>query len=98
MTFTWVKPSDELATFASQPAANVPDGQREKVGELLIKAFDYLQKNALTHLSLATAIEEMHSAVAAYDSRQTQDPFGPLQRVVRAIEAQRRIDSSIPRP
>jgi hypothetical protein len=73
-----------------------PGDQRQaKLGKALETAFHFLQDNALTHPGLASAITEMHAAVATYPSG---DTLSHLERVLDAIETQRQLDPSIPQP
>ena len=81
----------------SPPTAST-SAQREQIADLLRKLFAYLRDNAPAHQGLATAITEMHSAVAAYQSGQTENPFGPIQKVLQAIETQRKLDPTVPKP
>lgn len=102
MTFTWIRDADQpfrpLAAGNAPAAVGLSAEQRTKLATLLSQTFSYLRENAPAHPGLAAAIAEMHSAVAAYQAGESQDPFGPLRRVFSAIEAQRRLDPSIPKP
>lgn len=107
MAFTWNRPnsSDQtvaLATAAVSAAAGgepgVTEADREQLGSLLVGFYTYLKTNAPSFPELAPAVQEMHSAVAAYHSGQSQDPFGPIKKVHASIAAQRRNNPSIPKP
>ncbi|GAB7189451.1 hypothetical protein NUM3379_01570 [Kineococcus sp. NUM-3379] len=109
MSYTWVRePGDGLSPSADaplRPAGDAPgttagadDERYAKAGRLLEKCYVYLRDNAEKHPRLEAAITEMHSAVAAYASRQAADPLDLVRRVVATIEAQRRADPSIPQP
>jgi hypothetical protein len=104
MAFTWnrtitasvVDPAG--AAITASPLPDATEEQRKKLGPLLVDIYSYLKVNAPAHPALAPAIEAMHSAVAAYQSRQPGDPFAPIRNVLAVIEAQRSNDPSIPQP
>lgn len=100
MPFTWAPDADPNLNLSadSPPLAALSDDQRRHVKSLMEMAIRYLGDNAPAHPGLASAIEEMTSAVAAFRAGQTNDPYYPFRRVVQAIEAQRRTDPSIPKP
>jgi hypothetical protein len=100
MPFSWVKDADpSLNVFTDgAPGAALDDDQRRHVKSLMEMALAYLRDNAPTHPGLASAIDEMVQAVAVYQAGQTNDPYYPFRRVVQAIEKQRQIDPSIPKP
>jgi hypothetical protein len=108
MAFTWNRnvvaasagPGAPVVGPASAPpgVAEASDEDRRKVAQLLVDFAGYLSTNAPLHESLAPALREMQTAVAAYVSRQPGDPFGPIKQVLATIEASRRTDPSIPQP
>lgn len=105
MAFNWNRQSQSDAalnladaTSISALQSGVTDEQRAQVASLLVEFYTYLKSNAPSHPGLASAVQQMHSAVAAYQSGQSEDPYGPIKRVYAAIEAERQIDPSIPQP
>ena len=105
MGFSWSRQGtaatvDPAAAVLSPASARpgLTEEQRAKLGSLLVEFYGYLKTNAPAHPGLAAAVQEMHSAVAAYQSGQAEDPYGPIKRVLHAIESARLTDPSIPRP
>jgi hypothetical protein len=100
MTFTFVRDADRAVSTSSDPAPTVTpdDDLRRRAAAILPKMLVYLNEHAPSHPGLAPAIAEMNTAIAAYQSFRTGDLQASLQRVLQAIEAQRRLDPSIPQP
>lgn len=98
ITFTRDAALDLNADAPPRTRSAPTDARREQVRDVLEKLFVYLRDNAPSHPGLATAIREMHSAVAGYQSGSSENPFGPVRKVLQAIEQQRKLDPSLPQP
>lgn len=104
MTITFTRQGAAAPAAVAAPAADAPalpaapDDQRAKVAEVLLRLFGYLKDNAPVHPGLAGAITEMHTAVAAYQANQPGDPYVPVRKVLAVIEAQRKLDATVPKP
>jgi hypothetical protein len=84
------------STAIAAPGQPPGDQRQAKLGKALETAYHYLQDNAPSHPGLASAITEMHAAVAAFQSG--GDTLSRIERVLDAIETQRQLDPSIPQP
>ncbi|MBO3085667.1 hypothetical protein [Cellulomonas fengjieae] len=101
MPFTWIRDADSAvhtSTTVAPAAAVVADDQLLRAASVLPKMFAYLRDNAPNHPSLAPAIAETTTAVAAYQSGRADDVQAALRRALQAIEAERRTDPTIPQP
>lgn len=112
MSFSWnrnaaVRPNsliaprgDTVMPFGAGPGAPAApsNAQRASVARFLVGLWEYLKENAPRHPQLAGALQEMQSAVAAYQADSSPDPWAPVKRVMQAIEVERQSNPSIPQP
>lgn len=106
MAFNWnrqgtgaaVDPAAAVAPGSSAPPEGLTEEQRTQLASLLVGFYTFLKTNAPSHFGLSSAVAELHTAVAAYQSGQSEDPFGPVRSVLAAVETARRSDRGIPQP
>lgn len=78
------------------PAAFAADPRRERAGEMLVQLFTFLEDNAEQHPALMSVGPVLSSAVAAWRSGQSRDPYDGVRKVLQAVHAVRATDPSIP--
>lgn len=98
MPYSWRRDEPVLDMLSGGPNdATADDPARQREGELLKRLAVYLKAHAETHLGLAPAITEMHSAVAAYHARMSR-PYSSIRKVLAVIDAERKADPALPEP